>query len=240
MEVHVSFETSGYDYHAVVSSVVALHRKADSKWRKCFKEQNPKGTGEEFDVMEYFKVLKHISPPDGQILDYVCWQDRWGGEPILYLRERTEPPFRTLEEYSKKERNEEEGNLPTLLRLDQTPESFFELVVFKVLAGQFYLAWHANYNDTQVITLRSDVEEILEGLPSSRKDQKLRQERMRNTDISPCVKLVDHDTVSVSVVLFSNWGGFWRATEKISRNYPHIFRAADGQVLLEYDCGILF
>ena len=105
----MSLETNGYDYHDVVSSVVALHRKADSKWRKRFKEQNPKGTGEEFDVMEYFKVPGILPTGWTVYLTMSIGKTDGVGNPFLYLRELTEPPFRTLEEYSEKERKEEEG-----------------------------------------------------------------------------------------------------------------------------------
>ncbi len=187
--------------------------------------------------MEYFKVLKHISPTEGQILDYVYAHrpDEW---PVLYLRDRARPPFSTYEEYLKKVDREAENNLPTLLKLDGTPASFFELVLFKCLTGPWYPVGRAAFNDTRLITVRNEVDEIIEHAKViSEEDRKRGQEQMRNTDISPSVKFVDQDIVSVSVVLFCEWVGFERITVKISSNYPHVFLATDTQVLS--DCGAI-
>jgi hypothetical protein len=39
-----------------------------------------------------------------------------------------------------------------------SPEGYFEYAAFAVLASQFYLDWHANYNDWQVLCNKDDVE----------------------------------------------------------------------------------
>jgi len=249
-------KNTSYDYGGVVASVIALHLDANKQWPSHFKEETSERTGAEFDVGNYFSVLKHVTPPEGHVLDYVYWYAGGNGSPHLYLRKTSEPRFRTYEELEKvagqeigeialldfeedsdkTDAREEAEDLPSRLQVDGTPEGFFELVVFKALAGQFYLAWHANYNDTKIVTSRNEVEAIIADIDLSSD----RKEQVRCLDVTPSIKYLDQDTASVSVVLFSNWRGFFRVTEKISRVYPHRFLDTEIQDLVYYNCGLVF
>ena len=51
-----------------------------------FLAENPVKTGSEFDVMDYFSVLDHLSMQPGYVLDYVYHYDGMGGYPVLYAR----------------------------------------------------------------------------------------------------------------------------------------------------------
>lgn len=56
-------------------------------------------TGSEFDTNAYFAVLKHLSLPPDYVLDYVYIYAGLGGEPVLYARSASQPPYRTYSEY---------------------------------------------------------------------------------------------------------------------------------------------
>jgi hypothetical protein len=61
----------------------------------------------------------------------------------------------------------------------------------------------------------------------------------RAIDPAPVVEM-EEDAVVVEVVVFSMWGGFSQETYAISRSFPHTILDSDHEVLVEYDCGIIF
>ncbi|MCK6567555.1 MAG: hypothetical protein HUU12_15830 [Anaerolineales bacterium] len=58
-------------------------------------------------------------------------------------------------------------------------------------------------------------------------------------DIEPLVKLKD-STAVVEIVTFTKWGGFYRVTYTISRNFPHEILDAQEDNIIPHDCGIMF
>ena len=59
------------------------------------------------------------------------------------------------------------GETPSYLdyvQTDDTPESYFQLAVLSMMGSQFYLYWHANYNDSQIICDKVDVTDIVSSL----------------------------------------------------------------------------
>jgi hypothetical protein len=132
----MSSETDKYVPHPVVASFVALHTGANKESYDHLAAEDPVWTGHEFDVGKYFSVLKHLSPPKGYKLDYVYFSDAWGGCPILYLRKSRTRRYANFKEYQKKSTSSRD-DLASQLRADGSSESFFELLVFKVLAGQY-------------------------------------------------------------------------------------------------------
>lgn len=225
-------------YGAIVAAMNDLNADAE---KKCpdFYSENPKRKSTEFDPNRYFAVLKHLSPPDGQTLDYVYMSSHLEGHPQLYFRRVSDPPFKTHAEYEKAMTSlgasrQDERKLPSLLRLDGTPESFFELAVFSTLAGKFCLFWHAGYLHKQIITSRKQIEDYAKR-PYLSDEQK---EQVRKLDVTPIVKFLDQSTAEVSLVQES-WETFDRATWKIARSYPHTF-TKDVRLLALYSRGIAF
>lgn len=238
------------DYNAsqIVASVVRLHTQADKNRPKRLEESDLIRNRNEFDVANYFDVLKHISPPEGHVLDYVYCMDIIGGRPSLYLRETGEIPFKTFAEYEAalggiKKVSETEDCMPTRLRLDGSAESFFEQFVFDILAGQFYLYWHANYNDSMIITTADDLEHLFKEIDKDDFGQPLTDEQKnaaRKVDLTPRVVFPSDKTAEVSIVIFSKWGGLDRVTRSVTRTYPHIFKNIKVEKLVSYDCGVMF
>lgn len=238
------------DYKAsqVVASVVRLHTQADKNRPKRLEESDLIRNQNEFDVANYFDVLKHISPPEGHVLDYVQSMSRGGGRPSLYFRKTSEIQFKTFSEYEKalggiKKVIETENCMPTRLRLDGSAESFFEQSVFDILAGQFYLYWHSNYKDSMIITTADDLENLIKEIDKNDFGSPLTDEQKtaaRKVALTPRVVFRDDKIAEVSIVIFSKWGGLKRITRNVTRTYPHIFKNIKVEKLVAYDCGVLF
>jgi hypothetical protein len=196
--------------------------------------------GDEFDVNQYFNVLTHISMQDGYTLDYVYQNDSLGGFPMLYARPVDQVPYASAADIP------ENTQLPDFrehLDVEDVEQGYFEYVVMNIMANQFYLFWHANYNDTRVICTSRQVNDIVTqvssgdfgvamDLPSQAKARTLR-------NIEPVVRLTG-DVAVVEVITFTNWGGFYRYTYTISRGFPHTIVDLKQENILPYDCGIMF
>lgn len=196
--------------------------------------------GDEFDVNEYFKALTHLSMQDGYSLDYVYQVDGLGAYPLLYARPADEPGYVSTADLPA---DFEWTEYHSHLVIEDVEQGFFEFVVMNIMARQFYLNWHANYNDTEIVcnpaamdAIVSDINDGEFGIPFDREQQKQIRE-MKN--IEPLVKLTD-DSARVEVIVFTKWGGFYRWTYTIGRTFPHAIIDVKTENLVPYDCGIMF
>jgi hypothetical protein len=192
-----------------------------------------------FDVNNYFKVLPHLSMQDGYALDYVYRLDGLGSFPYLYARPVDQTPYASMEDVPA---NTELGNFRDQLVIEDVEQGYFEYALMDMLAGQFYLVWHANYNDTEIVCNREAVDAIVEGLNAGdfgmAMDAKQQAQVRAMMNIEPAVKLTQ-DSAIVEIVTFTKWGGFFRRTYTISRAFPHTVEMKE-ENLVEYDCGIMF
>ncbi|CAG0995536.1 hypothetical protein ARNL5_03594 [Anaerolineae bacterium] len=200
-------------------------------------------TGNEFDVNRYFSILTHLSMQAGYELDYVYLSEFLGSQPILYAK-----PVGTMHltyaEYRKTVDGDEFRDLESkyldYIQADGTPEGFFELAVLRTLGGQFYLGWHANYNDATIIADREALERLLASYPKVGFWLPLdTQIRARFLRLEPSVE-IGNDTVEVKFVIFTKWGGFLQESYTISRAFPHRILNEEHTTLIEYDCGLNF
>jgi len=205
-----------------------------------FMQENPTKEGGEFDPNRYFEAFTHLKMQDGFTLDYVYHQDGMGGYPLLYARPVDQAPYVNETEYALAP--DQPDYLAFVIPQD-SPEGYFEYAAFAMLANQFYLSWHANYNDWQVLCGQDDVEAIIQSLDS--KDAfgipmtaiQKRQARAIE-DPQPSVELTD-ETAIVKILVFTKWGGFYRRTFTIHRA-DHVIVDEQDEALVEYDCGIMF
>jgi len=196
--------------------------------------------GDEFDVNEYFDVLTHISMQDGYSLDYVYQVDSLGAYPILYARPVDQPAYVSTKDIPA---GLDFSDYLSHISIENVEQGYFEFVAMNIMAGQFYLAWHANYNDIEIVCDDGDVDAIIAdisdgsfGVPLDI-SQQVKARSMRN--IEPLVKLMG-DTALVEVIVFTKWGGFYRYTYTISRSFPHTIIDVKTENLVPYDCGIAF
>ena len=195
--------------------------------------------GSELDPNTYFKVLKHISVIPRHTLDYVYSYQSTGGQPILYVRRVDAVPFQYPEQVSSWNRR---NDIYDCLLADGSPQSFFELVVFRLMAGQFYQFWHACYNDHRIMTSQDDIEQLISGVNSSSRGARLTERQMasmREIDVVPLVKMSDTEA-AVFYCVFSRWDGLSRQKTAYRRAPPHRNLGEISMSKISYDCKILF
>lgn len=205
-----------------------------------FSTENPEKQGGEFDPNLYFEALPHLRMEKGYTLDYVYHQDGMGGYPILYARPIAQPPYDTESAYRAA------GDHPDYLKFvipQNSPEGYFDFAAFVMMANQFYQDWHANYNDRQVVCSSQDVDAIIQSLEaqgSAARPMTPQQQQAARDIESPEPSVVINDTAAtVTMVVFTKWGGFYRRTLTIGRPDHSILDEQD-RPLVDYECGITF
>ena len=195
--------------------------------------------GGEFDPTEYFKILTHLSMRDGYALDYVYSVDFLGSFPYLYARPVDQHPYASASDVPE---GVKLGNFRDQLAIEDVEQGYFEYVVMDIMANQFYLVWHANYNDTQIVCDKDAADAIVDETNShdfGAKFDLAQQAQVRAlTNVEPVVELTD-DSAIVEIVTFTKWGGFFRRTYTVSRAFPHTVDVKE-ENLVKYDCGIMF
>lgn len=207
-----------------------------------------------FDPNIYLSALSHIKLKPGYVLDYVILRGFMGGEPYIYARKANEKPFSTLHEYEGKleklnppcgiYHNHSPYSIESQIELTDEDESYIEYVVFNIMKEQFYLWWHSNYNDKQIVFTKEKFARILDPLPYASDSLK---EKISSLYLEPIVTRKD-SAVDVSLPVFSHWGGLVRRHYTISKSLPHHitnvpFYLSDidkRDYLLDYDCNIMF
>jgi hypothetical protein len=213
-------------------------------------------TDNEFDVNDYFPIFTHLSINKGYVLDYLYIVSGPGGAPMLYTRQVEVAPYLGYEEflqdttnvtlpendvtlvYMSKSKNNE-VNYGNQISIDNSPESYYEYSVLQLLGGQFYLFYKATQYDIRVVCQPDKVEQILGEIDGSdmtpiNEDFKA---AARALDLQPVVE-IGVDTATVSLVIFTKWGGFSRVYFTISHDYPHIINKYVNENILAYNCGI--
>lgn len=197
-------------------------------------------SGEVFDPNQLLIPLNHLSLESGYTLDFVYRYDGIGGKPFLYARKTTDTPYGNYADYA--EANANEFAYLDLIECDGTEAGFFQWVLLNMMGDQFYLYWHSGYHDAEIIASRTRLEELVEEMrttefgvnfTNAQKSQALK------IDPAPLVNLEDK-TVTVRVVWFTRWGGFYESTYTLSRAFPHQVLDLATKSLMEYDCGIMF
>ncbi len=196
--------------------------------------------GGEFEVVKYFDVLTHLSMQDGYTLDYVYQVDSLGAYPVLYPLPDGYTPYASFADIPE---NTQLANHLDHLVVEDVEQGYFEFAAMHIMAGQFYLDWHANYNDTEIVCNSDEVNAILsdinDGSFGNPFDLPQQAKARAMTNLEPLVQLTEN-TAIVEVVLFTKWGGFYRQTYTISRSFPHTIIDVNSENLVPYDCGIMF
>jgi hypothetical protein len=219
-----------------VSGLVAL--TGDLTTPDHLQQENAVKTGDDFDVSTYFDVLDHLAMQDGYTLDYVYAYEFIGGRPVLYARPSDQPPYQALTDVPRVDDGSQSSYLDRVV-IDGTPEGYFQFVALDVMGEQFYLVWHANYNDTRILCDSADVKDVLE---SEMFGQPLPEDvaaQARGLDVEPVVTLGE-ETAQVQIVVFTKWGGFLRVTFTIGQDFPHQVLDTEAETLVPYDCGVMF
>jgi len=234
-----SDDLSAESCQSTVDAFSSLTEDLQTPW--YFYRKNAVRIGLEFNAGSYFSALTHLSMSDGYVLDYVYKYDFMGGYPILYPRKVWQLPFFTYSRYLRRNVGKEpEYEYLNYVQVDDTEYGFFEFVVFRIMGGQFYLHWHAGYNDDTVVCDSSGLEMILSEIDYMyASEYSSVPDEARSLDIEPVVALEDR-TVLVEVIYFTKWGGFKQASYIISRDFPHTVLNEEHETLVPYDCGWVY
>jgi len=207
----------------------------------------------DFDVNLYFTVLDRLSMRRGRVLDYVYNYAGIGGAPVLYARKAVAAPYGNRSEYLAAEPSAEEADREdyylSFVSTDGSSEGFFQLALLIIQGEQFYQFWHAAYNDDRIVSDLEDARAILTSPTSPTcltgwvgEDNATVEElldEVAGIDLAPIVSM-NGDMVKVEVVVFTKWGGFVRRSMIMEEDYPHLILEERSEVLVPYDCGIMF
>lgn len=123
-----------------------------------------------------------------------------------------------------------------------TEAGYFQLVLMLIMGNQFYLDWHAGYNDLEIVASPDRLERVIEeigaddfGFPLTNKQTRA----MRKLDPTPIVEIGETE-VKVSVLVFTKWGGFYRSEIVFGFPAPYAIPDVSTEVLVDYDCGIMY
>jgi len=208
-----------------------------------YQEENPRRQQFYFDPMQYFEVFDRLEMNPGYILDYVYHSDGMGGMPVLYARKLDDAPFTSADELVQSFGDDTKGGgLKYLekIQLDQSPESYFQFYQLVMTGSQFYLWWHANYNDSQLVCDASDLERITEEIAAWEIiDPPDFPRSLYKADLAPAV-LIAEGSVKIRYLAFTKWGGLIEFYCEVDPEQPQQLWNQQTKPLFEYDCGIMF
>jgi hypothetical protein len=218
------------------SQVDRLRRVLPRKLLPHFERRDARKCGDEFSLETIFSILSHLRQPPRATVDYVYANSSGGGWPVPYLLERGAPPLQTFRDLL--EQDESAGDPEPVfdaLECDRSPEGFFELVLFRTMSMQFYLVWHALYNDATIVAGRPALASTLSGQVFA-PDTAI---RLHGIDPTPCVA-VKSDSVFVHVLTASKHTGLCRESFHFSRTRPNRLRRRRRKVLAESTLAITY
>lgn len=196
------------------------------------KKEQPVFTGDEFNLMQVFEFLDHISISPGYQINYsYFYQPSFSGYPILYACKS--PFFGNPEEST----NCQKGGLGYVIA-DGSELGYLQWLLLLEMGDQFYIYWHEDYfKDKLFVSTEEALTNILLEIEESFNDQQKAQAGL--IDPEPRF-LIDEETIKIRVVWFTKFGGFYETYYQINKDQPHTTNVLETNLLLEYDCGIMY
>jgi hypothetical protein len=195
-----------------------------------------------FDLNKFLDVFDQIRIRKNYALDYVYnFDGHYGGEPIIYAREKSSSPIASPDEYydtfsiSRPEMllgNEPnyEDSIPYLshLEFENTPIGYFEFAIFCMTVRRFYLYWHSNYNSRNLILTKSGLSHFVEnkigGISSNE------AEFLKSLNTSPKLE-ISNKTARVSVLSFEENIGY--SFLHVHLKHSNIFKKIEDEVIIK-------
>jgi hypothetical protein len=207
-------------HHLYKSQVIPDHLRTEQ----------PVFTGAEFNLMQIFEFLDHLSMIPGYQLDYsYSYQSSFEGHPTLYA---CKSPF-----YGTPDNTNCQGGGLRYVVADGSDLGYLQWLLLIEMGDQFYLYWHAMYKDKLLVATEEGLEAILLEIEDSLDAQQKIQ--ARQIDPTPYF-LYDEETVKIRAVWFTKFGGFFETYYRINKDHPHTTYEIETNPLLEYDCGIMY
>jgi hypothetical protein len=207
--------------HVYKSQVIPEHLKTEQ----------PVFRGAEFNIMRIFEFLDHLSMLPGYQLAYsYYYQSSFAGNPTLYA---CEAPF-----YGTPDSTNCHRNHLYYVVTDGSELGYLQFILLYVMGDQFYIYWHADYGKDKLLVATDEaLSKILLRIEDDLDEQQKAQAGL--IDPQPRV-LIGEDTVTIRVVWFTKFGGFFETTYQVNKDQPHTTKMLETNSLLEYDCGIMY
>jgi len=194
----------------------------------------------DFDPMAFFEALDALTIKEGYRLDYVYYFDGFGGFPVLYVRPEEQAPFSSVEELDASPDAALMRDYMSYIQPDDTADGYYQYVVFSIMVQQFYLFWHSNYNDVQIVCTPEKIRQIIDATGEFGSEMPV-DDKAKSLLINPTPTVAFFDgQVQVRIVTFTNWGGFYEQIYTISRTTPADISNVEENNLVPFDCGVMF
>ena len=180
--------------------------------------------GTDFNVCVLLKECPNLSLPPGSTLDWVYHAfPGSSGAPELYVRRKDAPPFITYSEYedavTKEALGSRVGILPLWsddILLDETPESYLQLLIMTTMADQFHQFWHSCGETYLICTEEALLRWANEELPPSARQQ----EAVCDFNPTPRIHVGAKDVTVEALYFYRNEGVLVWERFRISRQAP--------------------
>lgn len=125
---------------------------------------------------------------------------------------------------------------------DGSDAGFIELAALSQVCSQFYLFWHACYNEGTLILTKEKANKVMGSLGKATIPQFPDSEKPPKISAALLVPKVERsaDSVTVSFHVFSRWGGLSRHTFEFSPHFPHQLREMEPALVVPYHCGVVY
>ena len=197
---------------------------------KHLQNEQPVMTGEEFDLMQVFEFLDHISMAPGNKLAYsYFYQSSFAGSPTIYVCNEDFVGTPTGSDCEK--------NFMSFVITDGSQQGYLQWILLNGMADHFYLYWHANAKDYSFIATDNALNDILAEISGSFNLQQKLQAKL--IDPKPQVRIGD-DNVDIRVVWYSQFEGFIETRYQLKKDFPHTIQGMKFNKLLDYNSGIIY
>jgi hypothetical protein len=212
-------------------------------------KEDPVLAGDEFDVMTIFSALNKLKITEGYLLDYFYHHDLMGGFPVLYIRETGSERFKSEAEFFEArpeclqgDRSANRCGFIDHIETDGSELGYLQLIHFYQSGNQFYLDWHAFYNDRRPYATAEAIDRLVRLIEESGfwvPLDKTQAKKARAIDPTPLVQ-IEADSVTVKTVWFTHWGGFYESSYNLNPFPPYEIEEIERTNLVDYDCDIRF
>lgn len=103
----------------------------------------------EFDVNRYLDILDRLKMKEGYVLDYRYHLSSLEGNPVLYARKKNEPKNYSISGPRFAHLKDGADAYLSHIKTDGSREGFIQLATLHLIGANFYLYWHAFYDDLE-------------------------------------------------------------------------------------------
>ena len=202
-----------------------------------------------FDLNKFLAIFDRIRIRNNYVLDYVYnFDGHYGGEPIVYTREKNSPPIASPDEYYDTfslprpemllgDEPNYENSIPYLshLEFENTPIGYFEFAIFCMTVRRFYLYWHSNYNDRKYILTKVGLNHFVENKIGGISLDEI--EFLKSAHTAPRLEITNK-SAKVSILSFEENIGY--SFLYVYLKYPNIFKKIEDGVIIKNHTTKLF